>query len=192
MSFGASTHRITLTAEQMSAAVESLTGDVQRLVQGARPAGLAVQLCISHRVAGLPGLAARLATLRDCEVHALPRGAAALATLAARESISRPAASARARASVTRRCGRRHGRCAVGNACAGAGGVDPDARAVSRSCVADHRRAAHAWAGRSQTCRARCSLPAGIAGLSQIPLHSPATGRAGNRRGPQHLRHVRQ
>jgi hypothetical protein len=91
MSFGASTHRITLTATQLSTAIETLSNDVQRLVQAARPAGLAVRLCVAHRVGALPGLIERLAVLRDCQIVELPRGAAALGALAARESILRPA-----------------------------------------------------------------------------------------------------
>jgi hypothetical protein len=93
MTFGNNSHRITLTSAQLTAAVDALAADVQRLVQAARPAGLAVQLCVSHRVAALPGLVARLSALRDVEVIALPRGAAALGAVASRDSITRPAES---------------------------------------------------------------------------------------------------
>jgi hypothetical protein len=88
--FGTASHRATLTAAQLSGAIEALANEVQRLVQAARPAGLAVQLCVSHRIAALPGLSARLAALRDCHMVELRGGAAALGALAARDSILRP------------------------------------------------------------------------------------------------------
>jgi hypothetical protein len=89
--FGDTAHRITLTSAQIVASIDALGADVQRLVQAARPAGQAVQLCVSHRAAAIPGLVARLATLRDCEVIALQRGAAALGALELADSIVRPA-----------------------------------------------------------------------------------------------------
>jgi hypothetical protein len=89
--FGDTAHRITLSSAHLVASIETLAADVQRLVQASRPAGQAVQLCVSHRVAAIPGLVARLASLRDCEVVALPRGSAALGALERADSIVRPA-----------------------------------------------------------------------------------------------------
>jgi hypothetical protein len=60
-----------------------------RLVQGARVAGLPIELRVSHRVAALPGLLDRLGSLRDCSIKVLPRGAAALGALHHESAIAR-------------------------------------------------------------------------------------------------------
>jgi hypothetical protein len=91
MTFGTDAHRISLTRTGLVAAVEPLLAEVLRLVQSSRPAGLAVELRVSQRATALPGLVARLESLRDCCIVALPHGAAALGALAAREAIVRPA-----------------------------------------------------------------------------------------------------
>lgn len=90
MTFGASTHCVTLTRALLVAALEPLAAEVQRLVQASRPAGLAVELRVSQRIASLPGVIDRLGALRDCRIVELPRGAAALGALAARDVIVRP------------------------------------------------------------------------------------------------------
>jgi len=64
--------------------------ELQRLVQGARVAGLAIELRVSHRIAALPGLLERFGELRDCQVQVLPRGAAALGALQYESAIRRP------------------------------------------------------------------------------------------------------
>jgi hypothetical protein len=74
-------------------AAEKHYAELQRLVQESRVAGMPIELRISHRVAGLPGLLDRLAALRDCEVRVLPRGAAALSALHYANAIRRPAES---------------------------------------------------------------------------------------------------
>lgn len=74
---------------QLIAAVEPHYAELQRLVQGARIAGLPIELRVSHRIAALPGLLDRLRALRDCEVQVLPRGAAALGTLEHESAIRR-------------------------------------------------------------------------------------------------------
>jgi hypothetical protein len=88
---GAATHRVTLSREQLTAAVDALCGDVLRLVQASRPAGLALRLCVTPRIAVVPGLLDRLATLRDCVVVVLERGAAACGALQHAAAILRPA-----------------------------------------------------------------------------------------------------
>jgi hypothetical protein len=89
--WGTSTHRIVLRRAQLEQAVATLTDEVQRLVQLARPAGTALQVCVTPRVAAVPGLLARLANLRDCVVVELPDGAAALGALQFAAAIMRPA-----------------------------------------------------------------------------------------------------
>ena len=193
MSFGASTHRITLTARaNVTAAVEALAGDVQRLVQGARPAGLAVQLCMSHRVAGLPGLvdaprdAARLRGRTPCR-GARPRWQR---WLRANRSSGRP-----------RRIALVHRLPSV--QAAGTG----DAQSATLALVPAEAVPTHvlfrgrAWPITAAAADARLVARQGVAPAQpagghcrpvEIPLHGRATGRAGNRRGSQHLRHVRQ
>jgi hypothetical protein len=83
-------HEATLQRAELIAAAERVAGDVLRLVQSTRPAGLAMQLCLTPWVVRVPGLLARLASLRDCRLTALPHGAAALGALAAADAIVRP------------------------------------------------------------------------------------------------------
>lgn len=86
----AATHRIDLRREQLEQAVAGLCDQVLGLVQRARPAGTPLQVCVSPRVAAVPGLTARLAGLRDCLVVELPAGAAALGALQFAAAILRP------------------------------------------------------------------------------------------------------
>jgi hypothetical protein len=88
--FGTMSNRITLERAQVVQAVETLGGDVLRLVQAARPAGTPLRVCVSPRVAAVPGLVDRLKTLRDCTIVLLPTGAAALGALQAAAHIVRP------------------------------------------------------------------------------------------------------
>jgi hypothetical protein len=85
------THRIVLRRAQVEHAVAALSDEVLRLVQLARPAGTALQVCVTPRIAAVPGLLARLANLRDCVVVELPQGAAALGALQFASAIVRPA-----------------------------------------------------------------------------------------------------
>jgi len=80
---------IELTRADFATAVRELYEDVVHVLQRARPAGGPLHLRVSHRWAGLPGFAERLAELRDCTVLALPRGAAALGALAFERELSR-------------------------------------------------------------------------------------------------------
>jgi hypothetical protein len=74
---------------QLIAAAEPHYAELQRLVQGARVAGMRIELRLSHRVASLPGLLDRLQTLRDCDIQILPAAAAALGTLQYEAAIRR-------------------------------------------------------------------------------------------------------
>ena len=63
-------------------AVAALYAEYARVLQRARPARGALELRLSHRFEGLPGLDEALAGIRDCRITRLPRGAAALGALA--------------------------------------------------------------------------------------------------------------
>lgn len=93
MQFGERTLEIELTREQFMAAAEAHYADLVALVQNARVAGLPIDLRLSYRVAALPGLRERFESLRDCSVHVLPQGAAALGALKFDSAIRRPAES---------------------------------------------------------------------------------------------------
>ena len=69
------THSATLQRAQLFAAVERLTADLLRLVQGSRPAGTMLHVCVTPRVVAVPGLLERLSSLRDCVVVTLPPNA---------------------------------------------------------------------------------------------------------------------
>jgi FHA domain len=91
MQFGDRALEIEIERPQFIAAAEPHYGELLRLVQGARVAGLPIELRVSARIAALPGLLERLATLRDCAIQVLPRGAAALGALQYVAAIQRPA-----------------------------------------------------------------------------------------------------
>src|SRR4030095_9349346 len=78
MQFGEQPLEMEVDRAQFIAAAEPHYAELQRLVQGARVAGMAIELRVSQRVAALPGLLERLKTLRDRSVAGLPQGAAAL------------------------------------------------------------------------------------------------------------------
>lgn len=84
---------IELERAQFIAAAQPHYDELYRLVQGARVAGLPIELRVSQRVAGLPGVLQRFETLRDCTVQVLPSGAAARGALQYRAAIERPANS---------------------------------------------------------------------------------------------------
>ena len=86
---GAPAHRITLQRASLVAAVDRLAADLLRLVQGSRPAGTLLHVCVTPRVAAVPGLLARLATLRDVVLVTLGPAAAAVGALQAAPSIVR-------------------------------------------------------------------------------------------------------
>jgi hypothetical protein len=90
---GANTHRVILTRQALIDAIERPLVAIQRLVQSSRPAGRAVQLCVSHGAVAVPGLLARLGALRDCAVVTLAEGAAACGALQRQDAIVRPQGS---------------------------------------------------------------------------------------------------
>lgn len=87
--FAGTTHRIALRREQVEAATADPAADVVRLVQASRPAGLALHVCVTPRIAAMPGLVERLAALRDVVIVALEPGAAAAGALRAASAIVR-------------------------------------------------------------------------------------------------------
>lgn len=163
--WASSTHRIELRRVQLEQSVATLCGEVLRLVQRARPAGTTLQVCVTPRLAVVPGLLARLAELRDCVVVELAEGAAALGALQFSSAILRPADAI---ALVHR----------LPLAAADAGEPAPPAEhAVPAAEVPTHVLfEGRAWAlageplvlGWSVTAPSRAlTLPAGIAGLSR-------------------------
>jgi len=86
---GESSPVIELGRADFAAAVQGLYDDVLHVLQRARPTRGPLHVRVSHRWAGLPGFAERLAELRDCTVLELPRGAAALGALAYGRDLSR-------------------------------------------------------------------------------------------------------
>jgi hypothetical protein len=93
MQFGDRALEIELTRERFIEAADAHYTELLSLVQNARVAGVAIDLRLSQRVASLPGLRERFQTLRDCTVHVLPQGAAALGSLKYEAAIRRPADS---------------------------------------------------------------------------------------------------
>lgn len=90
LEFGETTHRVTLQRAVVRHALEAHGSEVLRLVQAARPAGQRLHACITPRLASIPGLVERLASLRDCVVVTLDDGAAALGALHAAAHVARP------------------------------------------------------------------------------------------------------
>jgi hypothetical protein len=90
MQFGDRPLEVEIERAQLIAAVEPHYVELLRLVQGARVAGMQIELRVASRIAAFPGLFERFGTLRDCEVRLLPKGAAALGTLQNEATISRP------------------------------------------------------------------------------------------------------
>jgi FHA domain-containing protein len=90
MQFGDRPLEVEIERAQVIAALEPHYVELLRLVQGARVAGMQIQLRLAPRIAAYPGLVERFGTLRDCEVRLLPRGAAALGTLQYEAAVSRP------------------------------------------------------------------------------------------------------
>jgi hypothetical protein len=86
---GSRVHSLTIERSHVIGSIEHRLADLQRLVQASRPAGLAVELCVSAQAAAVPGLLDRLATLRDCRVTLLPPGAAARGALEFSHAIAR-------------------------------------------------------------------------------------------------------
>jgi hypothetical protein len=86
---GGLTHQVTLGRAELTTAVAKLAADVLRLVQGSRPAGTLLHVCVTPRVAAVPGLLASLTSLRDCTIVMLEPAAAAVGALQASAAIAR-------------------------------------------------------------------------------------------------------
>lgn len=81
--------QLEMEREQLIGAAEPHYLELLRLVQGARVAGMPIELRLSQRVAAMPGLLDRLRTLRDCAIQVLPPAAAAWGALQYETSIRR-------------------------------------------------------------------------------------------------------
>ena len=88
---GSENLQVDLTRKQWLAAAESCFAAILQLVQGARPAGLQVELRVGERAQALPGLVERLQALSSCVVTLLPPGAAACGALRQHAAIFRGA-----------------------------------------------------------------------------------------------------
>jgi hypothetical protein len=88
--FGDQLLEVELAREEFIAAAHPHYAELLKLIQGARVAGMPIELRVSHRVAAMPGLVEHLSTLRDCELRVLPRGSAALGALNYEAAIRRP------------------------------------------------------------------------------------------------------
>ncbi|WP_116813034.1 FHA domain-containing protein [Steroidobacter cummioxidans] len=87
--FGERELQLEMDRAQLIAAAEPHYLELLRLVQGARVAGMPIELRVSQRVASLPGLLDRLRSLRDCTIQVLPPAAAAWGALQYETSIRR-------------------------------------------------------------------------------------------------------
>jgi hypothetical protein len=79
---GGTSHAVELERPEFARAAAHVYEEYVRVLQRSRPAGAPLHVRLSHRLAALPGLDEQLASVRDCEVVRLPRGAAALGALA--------------------------------------------------------------------------------------------------------------
>lgn len=91
--FGERDLQLEIERSQLIAAAEPHYQELLRLVQGARVAGMPIELRVSERVAALPGLLERFKTLRDCVIQVLPPAAGALGALQYEAAVRRPADS---------------------------------------------------------------------------------------------------
>ncbi|HET7203192.1 MAG TPA: FHA domain-containing protein, partial [Steroidobacteraceae bacterium] len=89
MDFGGMTHRVVLQRARLVAAVERLGTEVLRLVQGSRPAGILLHVCVTPRVGAVPGLLDRLSSLRDVVVVTLEPAAGAIGAVRSASAIVR-------------------------------------------------------------------------------------------------------
>jgi hypothetical protein len=91
--FGERELQLELERTQLIEAAELHYAELLRLVQGARVAGMPIELRVSQRVAAMPGLLDRFKTLRDCAIQVLPAAAAAIGALQYQTAIRRSADS---------------------------------------------------------------------------------------------------
>ena len=79
---GGTVHAVEIERAEFARAAAHVFEEYVRVLQRSRPAGAPLHVRLSHRLVALPGLGEQLASIRDCEVVRLPRGAAALGALA--------------------------------------------------------------------------------------------------------------
>jgi hypothetical protein len=79
---GGTNYAVEIERAEFARAAAHVFDEYVRVLQRSRPAGAPLHVRLSHRLAALPGLDEQLASIRDCEVVRLPRGAAALGALA--------------------------------------------------------------------------------------------------------------
>lgn len=91
--FDGQEYGIEIDSQAFVAAATPVYDEFVRLVKAVRPAGMQVELQLTHRMAELPGLKERLKELRDCSLRVLPLGCAAMGALRHASSIARPADS---------------------------------------------------------------------------------------------------
>lgn len=91
--FGERNLQLEIERSQLLAAAEPHYLELLRLVQGARVAGMPIELRVSQRVAAMPGLLDRFKTLRDCVIQVLPPAAGAMGALQYEAAVRRPADS---------------------------------------------------------------------------------------------------
>ncbi len=87
--FGERELQLEMEREQLIAAADPHYAELLRLVQGARVAGMPIELRVSQRIAAMPGLLDKLRTLRDCTIQVLPPAAAAWGALQHETSVRR-------------------------------------------------------------------------------------------------------
>ena len=79
---GSATYSVSMSDGDFNAAATRSFLEYARVLQRARPTAGPLNLRLSNRFSAFPGLEARLAGIRDCDIVRLPRGAAALGALA--------------------------------------------------------------------------------------------------------------
>jgi hypothetical protein len=79
---GGTVHAVEIERAEFVRAAAHVYDEFVRVLQRSRSPGAPLQLRLAQRLAVLPGLDEHLASIRDCEVVRLPRGAAALGALA--------------------------------------------------------------------------------------------------------------
>jgi FHA domain len=86
---GSASYSVAMSGDDFAGAATHSYDEYARVLQRARPTAGPLNLRLSSRFAAFPGLEARLAGIRDCDIARLPRGAAALGALAWESNIRR-------------------------------------------------------------------------------------------------------
>src|SRR5690606_8387261 len=94
MSHAERTFEVELEREQFIAAAERHYAELQKLVQGARVAGMPIELRVSRRDARMPGLMDRLRKWHECEVQEQDSDAATIGEHQHEAAVQRSAETA--------------------------------------------------------------------------------------------------